>query len=138
MDDFNQSAQAGVWGQLENALFEDVDVADLKVTVLGGPVFADNDRLFRGVRLPREFWKILVFAVGDELRAKAFLLTQNLEQLESLDLDEFRVFQIPLTDVEPRGRFHLPDVLHDADTAAGRVATAGIRPLESTADIDWK
>ena len=137
MDNFNQSAQAGVWGRLENALFEDVDVADLKVTVLGGPVFAENDRLFRGVRLPREFWKILVFGVGDELRAKAFLLTQNLDQLESLDLDEFRVFQIPLTDVELRGRFHLPDVLHDADTAAGRVATAGIQPLASTADIDW-
>lgn len=138
MDDFNQSSQAGLWGRLENALFAEVDVDDLKATVLGGPVFADDDRIFRGVRVPREYWKILVFAVGTELRAKAFLLTQNLDQLEGLDLDEFRVFQVSLGEVEQRGRFRLPDVLHDADTAAGRMAPTATRPpLGTTADIDW-
>ncbi|WP_367281548.1 DNA/RNA non-specific endonuclease [Paeniglutamicibacter sulfureus] len=30
MDDFNQSSQEGIWGRLENALYEDVDVQDLR------------------------------------------------------------------------------------------------------------
>lgn len=33
MDDFNQSTKQGVWGHLENALFEEVDVQDLRVSV---------------------------------------------------------------------------------------------------------
>ncbi|SMG44714.1 endonuclease G [Rhodococcus rhodochrous J3] len=48
MDDFNQSARDGVWGKLEDAVFADVEVDDLKVSAFGGPVFADDDRDFRG------------------------------------------------------------------------------------------
>ncbi len=42
LDDFNQSKQHGLWGELENAIFEDVDVDNLKVSVLGA----------HGTRLP--------------------------------------------------------------------------------------
>jgi endonuclease G, mitochondrial len=138
MDNFNQSARAGLWGLLENALFADVDVDDLKISVLGGPVFSESDRRFRGVLLPREFWKILVFTVGGELRAKAFLLTQNLDHLESLDLDEFRVFQVTLAEIEQRAHFLLPPTLHNADTTRPRIEAVTTRtPLETTDDIDW-
>jgi endonuclease G len=138
MDDFNQSARAGLWGRLEDALFADVDVDDLKVSLFGGPVFTDSDRVFRGVRLPREYWKILVFAVGKTLRAKAFLLTQNLEQLESLELDEFRVFQISLPEIELRTHVVFSQALHGADTTADRIETITTRPpLTTAADIDW-
>ena len=138
MDDFNQSARAGIWGRLEDALFADVDVDDLKVSVFGGPVFADDDRVFRGVRLPREFWKILVFTTGTTLRAKAFLLTQSLDKLESLELDEFRVFQVALPEIEQRAHVHFPALLHDADTTPSRIETTTTRAaLETTADIDW-
>lgn len=139
MDDFNQSARAGLWGLLENALLADVDVDDLKVTVFGGPVFAENDRRFRGVQLPREFWKILVFAVGAELRAKAFLLTQNLDQLESLDLDEFRVYQVTIPEIEQRAHFLLPTALHAADTTRARIEAVNTArtPLATIDEIDW-
>ena len=84
-----------MWGRLEDAVFADVDVEDLKVSVFGGPVFQDDDRVYRGVQLPREYWKVIAFAEGGRLKARAFLLTQNLDQLEALELDEFRVFQPP-------------------------------------------
>ncbi|WP_354644048.1 DNA/RNA non-specific endonuclease [Kitasatospora camelliae] len=137
MDDFNQSAQAGVWGRLEDAVFEDVDVQDLKVSIFGGPVFQDDDRLYRGVRIPREFWKVIVFVEDGRLLARAFLLTQNLDQLEALELDEFRVFQISLSELEERVNLRFPVALRRADDLAVPESAEARRPLSSTADIRW-
>jgi hypothetical protein len=62
--------------------------------------------LFRRVVPPTEMKRPEGF-IGDrdllvergELKAKAFLLTQNLDQLETLGLDEFRVFQTTLDEI---------------------------------------
>ena len=61
------------------------------VSVFGGPVFRADDRVFRGVKLPREFYKVIAFVEGGKLKARAFLLTQNLDQLEALDLDRSEI-----------------------------------------------
>jgi endonuclease G len=142
MDDFNQSGKAGLWGQLEDAVFSDVDVDNLRVNVYGGPVFQDNDRVFKQVRIPREFWKVLAFVENGTLKSKAFVLTQNLDQLEALELDEFRVFQLTLSEVEQRCHLRFPDELRDADGFAERMARrpealAERKPLESLDDIEW-
>ncbi|MGJ3562245.1 DNA/RNA non-specific endonuclease [Streptomyces sp. INA 01156] len=52
MDDFNQSSKHGLWGELEDAVFADTEVDDLKISVFGGPVFQEDDRTFRGVKVP--------------------------------------------------------------------------------------
>ncbi len=80
MDDFNQSSQGGIWGKLEDAVFADVDVENLRVSVFGGPVFRDDDREFREVKIPRTFYKILAYKEAGHLKAKAFLLTQSLDE----------------------------------------------------------
>ncbi|MFI6002492.1 DNA/RNA non-specific endonuclease [Streptomyces sp. NPDC051366] len=137
MDDFNQSAKAGIWGELENALFEEIEVEGLRVSVFGGPVFQDDDRVFRGVQLPREFWKVLVYSENGTLKAKAFLLTQNLVVAEVLELDEFRVFQIKLGEVQKRTGLKFPATLVQADTLVVPEALEDRSPLESVTDIDW-
>ncbi|MEV6063156.1 DNA/RNA non-specific endonuclease [Nocardia asteroides] len=137
LDDFNQSSRHGVWGELENAVFADVDIDDLKVSVFGGPVFRADDRVHRDVALPREYWKVICFVERNRLRAKAFLLTQHVEQLEALELDEFRVFQVPLSDIEARARLRFPAPLRAAETAATTESTEQYIPLETTADIVW-
>ncbi|WP_405817052.1 DNA/RNA non-specific endonuclease [Streptomyces sp. NBC_01390] len=137
MDDFNQSAKNGLWGELEDAIFADVDVDDLKVSVFGGPVFQDDDRVFRGVRIPREFWKVIAFVERGELKAKAFLLTQNLDQLESLDLDEFRVFQVTLDEIEERAHIRFPTSLHKGDHLLVPESVADRMPLTNLGDIHW-
>ncbi|MGW0828658.1 DNA/RNA non-specific endonuclease [Streptomyces sp. NPDC002845] len=137
MDDFNQSSRNGVWGRLEDAVFADTDVDDLKVSVFGGPAFQDNDRIYRGVKIPREFWKIITFCEHGELKARAFLLTQNLDQLEALELDEFRVFQVTLTEIEDRTRIRFPGTLHKADTLPVPETAAERAPLENLSDIQW-
>ncbi|CCH29994.1 DNA/RNA non-specific endonuclease [Actinosynnema sp. NPDC047251] len=137
MDDFNQSARQGLWGRLEEALLADVEVDDLRVSVYGGPVFQADDRVFRGVRLPREYWKVVAFVEQGVLKARAFVLTQNLNQLEALELDEFRVFQVKLTDVEARCGFTFPQPLHAADTLAAPESLDDHRPLDDLSAIEW-
>ena len=138
MDDFNQSAKDGLWGRLEDAIFDDVDVDDLRVSVYGGPVFKDDDRVFRGVKIPREFWKVIAFVEAGSLKASAFLLTQNLDQLEALELDEFRVFQVSMAQLENRTMVRLPAAIHAVDTAPPVVEAVGPQPpLENLSDAVW-
>ncbi|MGW9067966.1 DNA/RNA non-specific endonuclease [Streptomyces yangpuensis] len=87
MEDFNQSSKRGVWGQLEDALFAEVEVDNLKVSAFGGPIFQEDDRFYRDAQISREFFKVLAYVEQGQLKAKAFLLTQNLNQLEALELD---------------------------------------------------
>jgi endonuclease G len=138
MDDFNQSTKEGLWGRLEDAVLADVDVDNLRVSVYGGPVFNADDRVFRGVAIPREFYKAIAFVVNGELRCSAFLLTQNLVLAEALDLDEFRVFQVSVAELEKRVSFTFPAELHAADTAAVQLLDESERkPLDNLGDIKW-
>lgn len=137
MDDFNQSSKDGLWGRLEDAVFADVDVDDLRVSVFGGPVFHDDDRVYRGTRLPREFWKIIVFIEQGQVKSHAFLLTQNLNPFEALDLDEFRVFQITVAELEERTRLQFAEELRNADVLTAPAAIEDREPLTHSADIQW-
>ena len=140
MDDFNQGSQQGVWGRLENALYADVEVERLRVSVFGGPVLGEDDPVYRGVALALEYWKILVFRESGTLKARAFLLTQNLDRIETvLALDEFRVYEVTLAELEARTGLRFPRILHDADPLPPRTfAAAGRRlPLAGTAGIRW-
>lgn len=144
MDDFNQSIKNGLWGRLEDAVFEDTDVENLKVSVFGGPVFHENDREFRGVMLPREYWKVIIFVEGGKLKAKGFLLTQNLDNLKALDLDEFRVYQVALSELEDRCGLKFSAALKGADSigkrltrGSGTKTVSQRKPLASLRDIDW-
>jgi endonuclease G, mitochondrial len=104
LDDFNQEAKGGIWGRLEDAIFADVDIDDLRVSLFGGPIFKPTDFPYRDVLVPRSFWKVIVYVDNQELRAKAFVLTQDdLEaKLESLGLEEFKVFQTSIADLSER------------------------------------
>lgn len=142
MDDFNRSSESGIWGQLENAVFSDVRVEDLKVSVFGGPVFRDDDRVYRDVKIPREYFKVIAFKEDGKVKVRAFLLTQNLTDLEALDLDEFKVFQVTLNEIESRCDFRFPSIMHNADDFAefikNQPETIDGRPnLVSESDIVW-
>lgn len=140
MDDFNQSSKGGLWGRLEDAIFEDALVDNLRISVFGGPIFRENDRIFRDVKLPREYWKLIGFVEGHNLKAKAFLLTQNIDDLEALELDEFRVYQVALSEIEDRCGLRFSAALKDADKVGSELSQLELperRPLESLQDIDW-
>ncbi|TWS18431.1 DNA/RNA non-specific endonuclease [Tsukamurella asaccharolytica] len=137
IEDFNQSARQGIWGLIENAVLTDAEAENLKVSVFGGPVFGDDDRTYRGVALPREFFKVVAFVGDGKLVARGFLLTQNLDRLEALELDEYRAYQVSLRTIEERTRLRFPDDLHGGDTYAAPESLTAHEPLASLGDIAW-
>ena len=93
--------------------------------------------MYRGTPLPREYWKIIAFVEQGELKSRAFLLTQNLSQLEALELDEYRVFQVSVAEIEARTQLRFADELRNADTFAAPEAIGDRQPLDDPADIQW-
>jgi endonuclease G len=121
LEKFNQVGQHGLWGQLEDAIFADVKVDDLRVSLIGGPIYKDNDLPYRNVLVPRSFFKVIAYVEEGNVRAKAFVLTQDdLEQnLEALGLEQFQVFQISLHDLEAATSLDFGDLKqHDTLAAA--------------------
>jgi endonuclease G len=71
---FNQ--QARFWQGIENYVLDNARSEDAKVSVFTGPVFGRNDPRYRDIRVPVQFYKIVAYLDGDELRATALLASQ--------------------------------------------------------------
>ena len=107
---FNQSGKASqqgllLWGNLENYIAANVSKEESRMSIFNGPVFHRNDRIYRDLRLPREFYKIVVTQNRNgQPMAVAFLLSQK-EQLETLEefvVGEYKPFQVRVSDIEKR------------------------------------
>ncbi|WP_368497406.1 DNA/RNA non-specific endonuclease [Herbiconiux sp. A18JL235] len=107
---FNQSKE--LWNGLEDQVLAYAEASSLRLDVFTGAVFASDDRLYRGVQLPKRFWKIAAwYDTGrDRLAAAGFLLDQS-NELDRIDLRSaqptdappplpgFRTFQVPIADL---------------------------------------
>jgi endonuclease G len=98
----NRSTSRGLWGKLEKVILEQgvekENNAAAKIAVFNGPIFFDNDPVFRGVQIPLEFWKLVVWRnEKNKLKATAFKLSQaNVVgdiDFEALDFDKDMAFQ---------------------------------------------
>jgi endonuclease G, mitochondrial len=117
---FNQNNET--WQGLENFILDHADRQNKKVSVFTGPVVKNDDPLYKGVRLPMAFWKILVYIrENGGLGAAAFMLEQGdlietlpglearflpatfrvtldvLKAATSLDFDYLKAIETPLT-----------------------------------------
>ncbi|MDG3002823.1 DNA/RNA non-specific endonuclease [Paludisphaera mucosa] len=95
-----------LWGNLEDHVAAQGKKDKRKLSIFNGPVFRPSDRKYRGVLLPREFWKAVVFA-DDEGRpaATAFILTQAelIQDLqEEFTVGEYKAVQVRIADLEAR------------------------------------
>ncbi|MFF0817921.1 DNA/RNA non-specific endonuclease [Rhodococcus sp. NPDC003318] len=92
-----------LWLGLEDYVLTNADNADIAVSVVTGPVLAPDDPQYRGVALPRQFWK-LVAMVGQEgrlavtgyLLSQAALLDEFAEGEEAFSFGAYRTFQVPV------------------------------------------
>jgi endonuclease G, mitochondrial len=79
-----------LWLGLEDYVLQNAVTADLKISVLSGPVLDDDDPQYRGVALPLQYWKVVAMMRKDgKPSVTAYLLSQ-----EAL-LDEFRTERTP-------------------------------------------
>ena len=118
---FNQSGKSGIWGQLEN--FIGAQSGSEKYCIFAGPVLANTDKVFAGterVQIPDRFWKVVAATTAGNLQVFAFVLEQD---LTDLDLEfyvdaEWKARQVSLTELEETVALVLfPSVYHDADQA---------------------
>jgi endonuclease G len=98
----NQSQRNGLWGQLEKVVLENGAEREsgrtTRISVFNGPIFKDSDPVFRGVHVPMDFYKIVLWLTdAGGLKATAFVLSQEKEvgdiNFEQLDIDENTQFQ---------------------------------------------
>jgi endonuclease G len=98
--DFN--AGSTLWAGLEDYVLENADAVDLHVSVLTGPVLAADDDAYRGVQLPRQFWKVVaMFKRSGALSVTGYLLSQaslidGIEAKEEFSYGAYRTFQVPV------------------------------------------
>lgn len=102
-----------LWLGLEDYVLQNAVTADLKVSVLSGPVLDDDDPQYRGVALPLQFWKIVAMMRTDgKPSVTAYLLSQEslLDEFrteevsgmlpESFSYGAYRTFQVPVRRIE--------------------------------------
>ncbi|MUN42720.1 DNA/RNA non-specific endonuclease [Actinomadura litoris] len=96
------NAGGTLWLGLEDYVLDNADNLDLAVSVFAGPVLAADDDAYRGVRLPRQFWKIVAM-VGESgaLSVTGYLLSQaaliaDLPTEEAFSYGAYRTFQLPV------------------------------------------
>jgi endonuclease G len=135
----------GIWNDLEDYLLDNADGDNVKLTVFTGPVFKDNDPEYRGVQLPRQFWKVAVMTrqSGNEFLAAGFMqsqaqLIQTLREADFLQ-QEIRTDQVKISAIEELTglNFHLPastDPLEDGGTNESLRGLA-VRKLSKLEDI---
>jgi endonuclease G len=122
-----------VWGRLEDALYEAATVDRLRISVFGGPVLRDDDLVYRDVQVPREYWKVIAWEEDGVLTARAFLLTQDLDPLETIDLGDLETYQVPLSMVTERTGV----VLDPALVEGTGIEAVEARVVTREEDIAW-
>ncbi|TDD35538.1 endonuclease [Actinomadura sp. KC06] len=91
-----------LWLGLEDYVLNNADNLDLAVSVFTGPVLAEDDDVYRGVRLPRQFWKIVAMAgASGELSVTGYLLSQavlieDLAGKEAFSYGAYKTYQVPV------------------------------------------
>ena len=100
--DYNQSQT--LWAGLEDYILKNADNKDLKVSVFSGPVFADSDREYRGVKIPKQFWKVVAMVKqNNRLSATAYIVSQE-ELIDNLEAEfvfgKYKTFQVSIEAIE--------------------------------------
>ncbi len=118
-----------LWAGLEDYILKNADARDFKVSVFTGPVFGENDPLYREVRLPKQFWKVVIMAKrGGQLSATAYLLSQAslLRDLEGdFTFGAYKTYQVPVRRIEELtkldfGRLRAADPLASTESTGER------------------
>jgi endonuclease G len=97
---FNQKT----WLSLEDYILGNAGVHGLRISVFTGPVFGAGDRIYRGVRLPEQYWKVVAMVrdtAKRRLSATAYMLSQR-DLLSTLEFafGQFRTYQVPVAKVQ--------------------------------------
>ncbi|AZF06366.1 DNA/RNA non-specific endonuclease [Pseudomonas sp. R5-89-07] len=124
MSGFNQKT----WLELEDYILDNNQRWKARASVFTGPVFADDDRLYRGVKIPKAFWKVVAYLSDDgKPSASAYMIDQSRE-LGQLDLvfGPLRTYQRSVIQIEQLTGIHFGN-LADYDGFSNEERATGTR-----------
>ncbi|MUH35245.1 DNA/RNA non-specific endonuclease [Zobellia amurskyensis] len=138
MDSFNQSGKGGVWGELENSLYDQTEMDQSRVSIIGGCIFHEDDREYRGYKIPTEFYKTIMYEEKGKLKTKSFILTQDLTRLSFLDLEAFKTYEVAPSEIEAKCNFTFDEAIHQANEFdLNSFIPTERQPLNVTSEINW-
>ena len=126
-----------LWPGLEDCVLEHARQCGQRLSVFSGCIFASADPVYRGVAIPRRFFKIAAWEQDSKLAATGYVLDQTpslgpiLERPARTDtatppLSPYRTFQVPIGDIAGA-----TDLSMDQLVAADRYALARAARLEA-------
>lgn len=139
-----QSFNAPVWLALEDYALGHAREDKMRISVFTGPILRSNDPVKFGVKVPVQFWKIIVFIHDDtgELTATGYRMSQS-DHLpeEEFVFGEFETAQLPIKKIERLtglsfGNLSEHDPLNDSDEST-EAPDARDRALESLNEIKF-
>ncbi|NKM76124.1 hypothetical protein GFL84_01945 [Rhizobium leguminosarum bv. viciae] len=121
-----QRFNAGIWLDLENYVLSNTDRENMRVAVITGPIFSEDDPEYFEVKVPIAFWKIVVFRNSgtQQLTSIAYKRSQATflpkATRSTFNFGNFQDTQVPVTGLEEEIGLDLSvyadlDVLKGAD-----------------------
>ena len=91
----NRSNKRGLWGSLEKIILENGAIKEEgktgRISVFSGPIFKESDPVYKGVQIPMEFYKIVLWLDDErELKATGFKLSQR-ELVGDIDFEDIGI-----------------------------------------------
>lgn len=95
--ELNRSNRGGVWGKLEKLILEygakKEEGKTGRISVFNGPIFKESDPVFKGVKIPMEYYKIVMWlSDNNNLNATAFKLSQA-DLVDNIDFEDIDIDQ---------------------------------------------
>lgn len=123
------------WLSLEEYILSNTKTRRFRVSTFAGPVMGEDDLEYRGVQIPKEFWKVAVI-VDDytgKLSATGYLLSHS-DYLRDIEFvfGEFKTYQVSLSEIEKKTGLNFNLSLYDP---MGRTETLAYRKLGDASDI---
>jgi len=100
-----QPFNAPVWLALEDYALENARQDDMKITVITGPIFHNDDPIKFGVKIPVEFFKIITFIHDGtgKLCATGYTVSQeDYLKNEEFVYGEFKTYQVSIKSLEAK------------------------------------
>jgi endonuclease G len=139
---FNQDSTRTLWGGIEDFVLARIENAKQRACILNGPVFREDDEKYErtGIRIPRQFWKLVVVLKDGKLAASAFLLSQESllteeEALRPMSEDRAQALQITIAQLARTTGLDFGP-LKAADTKRATHEALGMMPLQSLSEIE--
>jgi len=138
-----------LWLGLEDYVLENAEQYGRKLSVFSGCIFAENDPIYRGVAIPRQFFKIAAWSQDSTPACTGYVLDQSPSLDPILDkplrletdpppLGPYRTYQVPVADIASMTGLEL-DALIEADryapVAAARAEASRWTELTRLSDI---